>query len=89
MLNIVYNLLISFYWLRRFKLWGYLWSNFVLRNSDKEGYFVIHGKKVKVNIGYPYGLVSRIYKTFNNPLLELVYLTSKLNNKRVNITRFI
>ncbi len=85
LVNTVYNFLIKTYKIRSLFLWQMLWKNFVLRNNQKEVITTIHNHKIKVNAGYPYGLLSRIYPSFNNPILEIAYLTAKKKNKRINV----
>jgi len=45
----------------------------------------IHGYPAIVNNGYPYSINARIYRTFNNPLLELLNLTFQSKTSSHNI----
>lgn len=45
----------------------------------------IHNFPVVYNNGYTYPITSRRFRTFNNPLLELVVLTSKDLKRKINV----
>lgn len=44
---------------------------------------IIHGKPLLMNIGYTYPLTTRYFKTFNNPLVELVHQAFLIKQKKV------
>lgn len=71
----MYNLMVKLSWMQHYRflrrLWNETWSR-LSRMSNAGVETVIHGYKVDVNSGYPYPLIARHYRQFNNPLIELV-----------------
>lgn len=71
----MYNLMVKLSWMQNYrflhKLWSKTWSC-LSRVSTTGVETVIHGYNVSVNNGYPYPLIARQYRQFNNPLIELI-----------------
>jgi FkbM family methyltransferase len=65
------------------KYWKKGWHRIILKNIDKPVHTRLHGYKAIVNCGFTYPLVTRIYKQFNNPLLELVYQVSVAKGRKL------
>jgi len=84
----LYNLFIKLSWLQRRRYTAWLWhALFSLSNSGFKNLVTttIHGRKVKVNFGYPYPFIARTIKTFNNPLVQLVYESHRSKKKTMSI----
>jgi FkbM family methyltransferase len=81
--SLFYNALISLLWLTNHKttslIWNKLWSK-SCQNISATVYTVIHNHKVLVNFGHPYPIISRQYRLFNNPLIELTYQAYAINH---------
>ena len=77
-LSIIYGFFLSSMRLRRWsslfrRTWNIAWDRSTHTWSGPVS-AVIHGKKVTVNYGYNYPVFCREFPTYNNPLVELVYL---------------
>jgi hypothetical protein len=76
LLSLLYNSLISTAWLTKYGLttdiWHTLWRkcNVWFSSSIRT---TIHGEKVLAPFGHPYPLITRQFRSFNNPLVELAY----------------
>lgn len=74
----------SFYYHKLLKRpWLLLWNKSYALFRDYIVCVPIHQVRCKVNYGYSYCLFSRRFPYYNNPLLELAYLTRKLKGKRI------
>lgn len=74
---LVYNALVSFVkpdptWRRGRRTWEKLWS-VCARYLRGPVHTRIHGYPVVVNYGYTYPIYARLFRSLNNPLIELVY----------------
>lgn len=74
--NIKYN---NSYW------WKKLWNKYFNANPHVPISTKIHGYKVVINSGYTYPLYSRIFHTYNNPLVELAYLTRREAARKITV----
>lgn len=74
--SVLYNALIKLLWLTNHKItspiWNKLWS-LSCKNISATVRTVIHRHKVLLNYGHPYPIITRQYRLFNNPLIELSY----------------
>lgn len=82
--EIIYNYLLRSYKSRGKKWWDYLWNNFVCSKNLKVT-TLIHGHPMLVNSGYSYPLFSRMFKEYNNPLLELAYRVFKQKQEKISL----
>lgn len=62
-------------------LWGI--SVIIFRNITVKT--VVHGHSVYLNYGYTYPIYSRLYRTLNDPLVELVYQCYLSKNSPINV----
>jgi FkbM family methyltransferase len=67
------------------KLAGKLWAKSFSIFGNKTITSSIHGKKIFLNYGYTYPIICRMFPTYNNPLVELVYQTSKLKESPISL----
>ncbi|MDI6046618.1 FkbM family methyltransferase [Flavobacterium yafengii] len=87
--SIIYNFLLKTYKLRDKQ--GFLGKCWLLLWNYSSKYFsgavstIIHGYKVKVNNGNSYALYARLFKNYNNPLLQLVDSVYELYNRELTI----
>lgn len=87
-ISILYNTLLKLQWLSRYHTLGRRWWRIWKWSVKKYPVPVkttIHNHHVLVNNGYAYPMTARKYKTFNNPLVELVYQSYKVKNRPVNL----
>ena len=64
-------------------LWYGIW-NFSINKYKGTIDFKLHSEKVKMNNGYPYPLFINTFYNYNHPLIEVVYLVSKLKNRPID-----
>lgn len=82
-IGIIFNILLKSYNFRGFKWWDFLW-NFISR-FNRDVFTTIHGYPALMNSGYSYPLYSRLFKEYNNPLLELAYLVYNEKQRKLSI----
>jgi len=86
--SILYNGLVRSQWLGRYpyvsRLWQSAWRH-SCRLLSVPVRTTIHGRKVIVNYGHTYPLTSRRYRTFNNPLVELVFQTYSVKKRPITL----
>lgn len=83
-----YNALLSCSWFCRFPLLAKLWEIAWIRSCRVFSGPVrtrIHGRKALVNYGHTYPLTSRRYRTFNNPVVELVFQSYSLKKQPITL----
>jgi FkbM family methyltransferase len=58
------------------RVWHRLWQ-YATANQEKVVYATVHGQRAAMNAGYTYPLTSRLFRNFNDPLVELVHQANK------------
>lgn len=86
--TVLYNMLLDCWRIGKFpylsRLWWTAWNR-SCRLLSGPVQTKIHGRKVIVNYGHVYPLASRSFRTFNNPLIELVFQTYSAKNGRITL----
>jgi FkbM family methyltransferase len=67
------------------KIWWKLYDLFKKRYKNKFTKSKIHGFKISQPFNFTYPITSRMFKNYNNPLIECVYQLSISKNKKINI----
>ena len=83
--SFLYNLFIKNYTYSNRRVWQHGWKRIILKNSEQPVRTRIHGYSVVVNCGSTYPLIARIYRKFNNPLVQLVYQTYSIRQRSICI----
>src|SRR5579863_5501090 len=88
MASLSYNLLLKCSWLQRIPYLAPAWQSAWNKGCQSFSGPVrtrIHGRKALVNYGHTYPLTSRRYRTFNNPVVELVFQSYSLKNHPITL----
>jgi FkbM family methyltransferase len=86
--TLLYSLFVHTVWLQRRRLTSRLWFKLWNKSSALFSTSVttrIHGRRVRVNYGFPYPIIVRQFPLFNNPLIELVFQKYLQKQSTVNI----
>jgi len=86
--SLLFNFLLRLYWLEKYpyasKAWYSAWQASCRRLSVPVR-TTIHGRKVIVNYGHTYPLTTRRFRTFDNPIVELVFQTSSVIRRPITL----
>ncbi len=86
--SFLYNFLLRLHWFGRYpyasKLWHSAWQASCQRLSVPVR-TTIHGREVIVNYGHTYPLTSRKIRTFDNPVVELVFQVSSAIGRPISL----
>ncbi len=61
------------------------WYQIILLHKNQPVNSSLHGYKAIMNCGFSYPIVIRMYKDFNNALLQLAYEVFELKNRKINL----
>ena len=86
--SLAYNAFVKTTWLRELKptssLWERAWAR-SKRRFTRPVTTVLHGVRARLPYGHAYPIYARMYRTYNNPLIELVYQAHNLTGSELTL----